>query len=87
MAEEKPANDKTGFFDKPGRVKGLLIVFYTSLAALLLIDPFIHKHAEFYWESAPNFFAAYGFISCVMLVLAARVLRRIIKRDEDYYER
>ena len=28
----------------------------------------------------------YGFISCVALVLAAKQLRRIVKRDRDYYD-
>ena len=34
----------------------------------------------------PGFHAAYGFISCVLLVLAATQMRRFVKRDEDYYD-
>ena len=34
----------------------------------------------------PVFHAAYGFISCVLLVLAATQMRRFVKREEDYYD-
>ena len=53
--------------------------------ALLLIDPLIYKHGDFPWEDAPGFFAAYGFVSCVLLIFIARILRLWIKRDEMYY--
>ena len=73
-------------FDKPKNVKRFLGGFYLSLIALLIIDFFIHKHAEFPWEETTNFFAAYGFVSCVLLIFIAKVLRRFVKRDENYYE-
>lgn len=75
------------FFDHPKNVKRLLTVFYLSLILLLGIDFFIPKHPEFPWEGAVNFFAAYGFISCVMLIFIAKILRRFIKRNEDYYDK
>ena len=73
-------------FDKPKNVKRFLGIFYVSLVVLLIIDFFIHKHAEFPWEEAPDFFAVYGFVSCVLLIFIAKVLRRFIRRDENYYE-
>lgn len=73
-------------FDKPENVKRFLSGFYVSLMVLLIIDFFIHKHVEFPWEGFPDFFAAYGFISCVLLIFIAKVLRIFIKRDEDYYD-
>jgi hypothetical protein len=73
-------------FDKPENVRRLLALFYVFLGALLILDFFIHKHAEFPWEDFPNFFAAYGFGSCVLLIFIAKGLRFFIKRDEDYYD-
>lgn len=73
-------------FDKPGNVRILLICFYISLGVLLIADFFIDKHAEFPWEAYPDFFAAYGFISCVLLIYIAKLLRRLVKRREDYYQ-
>jgi uncharacterized membrane protein YkvA (DUF1232 family) len=73
-------------FDKPENVKRFLGFFYASLVVLLIVDFFIHKHAVFPWEEAPDFFAVYGFVSCVALIFIAKLLRLFIKRDENYYE-
>jgi hypothetical protein len=56
------------------------------LAALLIVDLFIHKHAAFSWEKVPEFSALYGLVSCVLLVFIAKILRLFIKRDENYYD-
>ena len=72
-------------FDKPKNVNRFLYLFYASLVALLLIDPFIHKHGTFGWEDVPGFFAAYGFVSCVALIFIAKLLRLWVRRDENYY--
>ena len=74
------------WFDKPGNVKKLLVVFYCSLVLLLVSEFFIYKHAEFPWEGQFGFFASYGFVSCVALIFIARFLRLFIKRDENYYD-
>ena len=79
--------EKKGWFDDPRHVKIFLRAFFASLAVLLIIDFFVGKHGYFHWEESPDFFAAYGFISCVALVLVAKILRILIKRDEDYYDR
>ena len=73
-------------FDKPKNVRRFLCFFYISLAVLLIIDFFIHKHADFQWEGEAGFFAAYGFGSCILLVFIAKLLRIFIKRDEGYYD-
>jgi len=73
-------------FDKPKNVQRLLFIFYGSLVVLLIIDFFIHKHADFPWEAATNFFAVYGFVSCVALIFIAKILRKIVKRKENYYD-
>ncbi|MBI9073998.1 MAG: hypothetical protein JEZ02_01215 [Desulfatibacillum sp.] len=77
---------KPGWFDKPGNLRLFLRAFYMVLGGLLVADLFVLKHPHFPWEHAPDFSAAYGFISCVVLVLVARGLRRIVKRREDYYD-
>jgi hypothetical protein len=76
-----------GWFDDPVHVRRFLRVFFVSLLVLLAVDPFVHKHGAFPWEETPGFFAAYGYVSCVLLVLVAKLLRRVIRRDEDDDER
>lgn len=79
---------KEYLFDKPANVKRLLWTLYSCLIGLILIDLFIAKHPYFPWEEYPSFYAAYGFVSCVLLVLAAKyILRKMVKRREDYYDR
>lgn len=79
--------EKEHIFDKPKNVKRLLGCFYGFLVILLIGDFFIHKHAHFGWEEWPEFYAVYGFVACVALVLASKyILRPIVKRREDYYD-
>ena len=79
--------EKKYFFDKPGNVKKFIRGFYVLCALLLAIDFFVPKHGLNYWENVPQFFAAYGLIACILLVLAARfILRPLVKRKEDYYD-
>ena len=74
------------FFDKPKNVQRFLKVFFGSLVVLVVIDFFIDKHPHFPWEGAPAFYAVYGFVSCVALIFIAKILRKIVRRDEDYYD-
>ena len=73
------------FLDPPENRKKVRRYFFIALGVLLIIDPFIHKHAEFPWEEAPVFYAVYGFAACVSLIFIAKLLRLFIKRKEDYY--
>ena len=38
-------------------------------------------------QSIPIFYCLYGFAACVILVLLATQLRKILMRPEDYYDR
>lgn len=74
-------------FDRPRNVRILLGSFYVSLLILLIIEVFVHKHPHFSWEAWPEFYAVYGFVACVVLVVAAKyILRPLVKRREDYYD-
>ena len=77
---------EVNFFDKKKNVSNFLKVFYLSLFILLGADFFIHKHDHIGIGNAPEFYAFYGFISCVMLIFIAKVLRILIRRDENYYD-
>jgi len=73
-------------FDKPENVKRLLIIFFVSTAAILLIDLIYHRHTIFAWEGYFGFYAVYGFVACVVLVIVAKyILRPLVMRKEDYY--
>ncbi|MFT5129738.1 MAG: putative membrane channel-forming protein YqfA (hemolysin III family) [Rhodothermales bacterium] len=72
------------------KLKRWLRILFAISALLFLADfvvyHFVDKHAHFSWDARPGFYAIYGFMSCVVVVYAARLLRPIVMRDEDYYD-
>ena len=65
----------------------VLYVLLGICALLFAIDPLIEKHPYFDIEHWWAFYGVYGLVMCVALVLVARVLRVIVRRPEDYYDR
>ena len=66
-------------------------VWVLCLAVLLGGEPlrflFAHEPSHgFAFESWPGFYAFFGFVACVALVLAAKELRKLVMRDESYYD-
>jgi membrane protein YdbS with pleckstrin-like domain len=74
-------------FDKPENVRRLLRFLYLACVLLLAADLFLHRQVEHSWESLWGFYALFGFVACVSLVLIAKQLRKLLKRPEDYYDR
>jgi len=66
-------------------VRRVLYALYTCCATLLVIDFLYHRHSMHPWDSWWGFYAGYGFLGCVLLVLIAKLLRKLVKRPEDYY--
>lgn len=64
----------------------LLWVLIPVCAALFLADLLYPRHAYFRFAGWPGFYAGYGFLCCMVLVLVARWMRKLIRRDEDYYD-
>ncbi len=79
--------EKRYWLDRPGNVRKVVYGLYVVCAALLLFDFFYAKHGTFQWEEIPTSFALFGFIAGTVIVLGAKELRKVIKRDEDYYDR
>ena len=74
-------------FDNPRNVKRLLRFFFFSLLLLLTLEISVHKQPHFSWEAWPEFYAVFGFVACVALVLASKyILRPLVLRGEDYYD-
>jgi len=77
--------ERSDFFDKSTNVKLILISLYILCALVLGLDYFIDRHGGHPWEGLFGFHALYGFVVCVILVLAAKELRKILQRSEEYY--
>jgi hypothetical protein len=83
MSDEK---ENPHLFDRPENVERLLNGFYTICILLVLADFVVHRHIGFGWEKIPAFYAIYGFVACVLLVLIAKKIRNVVMRKEDYYD-
>jgi hypothetical protein len=80
-------DERKYLFDDPGNVKRLLVIFFSSVAVLMLLDLVVHKHAHFAWEEWFGFYPVFGFVACVLLVIIAKyVLRPLVMRKENYYD-
>jgi len=75
------------WIDRPGNVARLYRGLWAVGALLVAADLYVHRHAETAFDGWFGFYGVYGFVACVALVLAAKLLRRIVMRPEDYYDR
>jgi len=82
------AGERKYWLDSARNVTKLYRGLWTIGIVLLALDLLLHKHEEFGFAARFGFYAVFGFVACVGLVLAAKeILRRLVKRSEDYYER
>jgi uncharacterized membrane protein len=80
------SKEKSYIFDNPRNVKFLIYGLYVVCAVLFVLDFVIHRHFEYAVEGWYGFYGIYGFVACVFLVLAAKEMRKIVRRKEDYYD-
>ncbi len=88
--EGKSALDKaTGWADRPVFVRGLIgalaIVGLLSVVASF-IPAFRNPHPHFGGIEFPGFFAVWGFVAFMFIVLVGQHLRKIVGRNETYYD-
>ena len=74
------------WLDEPRNVTKIVAALVVICVGLFFADGFYEKHGEVAAEYLFGFYGVYGFIGCVALVLAAKWLRTIVMRPEDYYD-
>lgn len=82
-----PKDEKAYWLDDMRNVRKIVWALVIVCAGLFVADAFYHKHPYFSAERWFGFYALYGFFMCVGLVLAAKVMRIFLMRDEDFYEK
>ena len=78
--------EKKHIFDDPKNVERLLNGFYVVCGLLVIADFIIHRHTSLDLEKIPAFYAIYGFVACVLLVVLAKIMRKVVMRGENYYD-
>ena len=90
MSERQSTSDskKNYWLDQPSNVNKLVGLLIAVCVGLALLDAVYVKHGHFAFEEAfPLFYGVYGFVAYCFIVLSAKALRPLLKRDEDYYDR
>ena len=72
--------------DKTKFTRRLIYMLYFACVALLLIDILFPRHGYFDFESVPGFFMVFGIVAFIAVIAVAKLLRKLIKRNEDYYD-
>lgn len=86
MSDKNPKLGKKHVFDNPKNIKHVIHALYAACLLAFLTDFIVHRHVDHPWESLFGFFGIYGFVACVILVLVAKQLRKLLMRGEDYYD-
>jgi hypothetical protein len=73
------------WLSRPGTIRVLWIVFIAVLAVTVAVELLVHLHPRFRLEGWFGFHAAWGFLSCVGMVLFANLLGVFLRRPDDYY--
>ena len=79
------AEPKDHWLARPSSIKLLWRVFAVVLAATVMAQLVIGVKGYFGVDGWFGFGAAFGFLSCVAMVLFAKALGFLLKRNTDYY--
>lgn len=70
----------------PSRWAGLAIVVTVSLVAEW-VTPHTAEHATHWWTGVPGFYALFGLLGCITIILFAKMIGKLfLLKDEDYYD-
>lgn len=78
--------ERPRWLDDSRNVDRIVHTLYAVCALVFLLDVLYVKHPHFGFEGWFGFYAVYGFVACVALVLGAKQMRRVVMRRETYYE-
>ena len=80
-------HDSDHWLVRPTTIRWIWRVSIGVLALTVLLQLVIKIKGYFGIDGWLGFGAAYGFLSCLVMVLVAKGLGFILKRDENYYQR
>ena len=70
---------------RPDSIRLMWRIFWAVLALTVALQIFIKVKGHFGVDGWIGFGAAFGFFSCVAMIVIAKGLGFILKRDQDYY--
>lgn len=87
MSDNKPKH----WLYRPENLPKLWRIQVVILLLVVLPEFFIQRHAYFeslgiHVDGSWGFYAWYGFLTCMAMVVGAKLLGTFLKRREDYYD-
>ena len=79
-------HEKRYWLDDRRNLDRVFWILCAVCAGLLVGEFFVHRHPHFGWEGWSFFYAVFGFVAFWCIVIAGKHLRKILMRDEDYYD-
>ena len=79
--------EKKSWLDDPRNVTRLVYGLLVVCVLLVAGDFLYEKETHFHWEGWWGFHGFFGFFAFLFLVLVGKELRKILMRDDDYYDR
>ena len=73
------------WLDDPRHVRLLWRGFLVVLALTVLAGFFVDLHPHFAVERWPGFNAAFGFVTCLLMIVVAKGLGLLLKRPDTHY--
>ncbi len=90
LDESKPSSgghaDDDRWLDRPSSVNLIIKLLILACVLSVVADFFYHKHGDYGFQEWLAFDALFGFFAYVGLVTTAKGVRRLLMRDEDYYD-
>ena len=83
---ENAVQNRDHWLARPATIRKLWVGFIAVLAATVIAQLTIDIKGYFTVDGWFGFGAAFGFLSCIAMVLVARGIGRFLKRSEDYYD-
>ncbi|KAA3627198.1 MAG: hypothetical protein DWQ09_12735 [Proteobacteria bacterium] len=80
-------SNRKWWLDEPRNRDKLYYALWAVCVLIIIPDLFYDKHTYHEFEAWFGFYAIFGFVACVALILLAKQLRKLLKRPEDYYDR
>ena len=89
--DQRSATGRHYRLEDPKFVRGLIYVGLFILGALLLAEGFYHHHGHFERDGIkidelPEFFPAFGFLACLVMVLVSKAIGMVLKRKDTFYD-
>lgn len=63
------------------------IIVIAAMVVSIVAEFFVHAHGEHPWWLVKGFYSAFGFASCVLIIVVSKAIGHwLLDRDETYYD-